>query len=483
MKTLKYIPALLAAAILSSCNFLEVQQTGKSSIKSFYSDIYALDAAVYGAYSLTYSFYDNYMVLYPEVTGDLIRFNPSTTSWKEIFDFDSDESEETSAVGYIWRKGYEIIANANEIIKYGPEVSDRYPQQASAVNDCIAQAYFLRALAHLDICLAYGQTYTYTADASHPGIAVMTVIPDMQAKISRSSAGEVYSQVVSDLETALSIFSDSRSFDASYASPAACKALLSRVMLYMGDYAEAADLAGEVIDGYGLSLTPRDGYVQMFCNRQTGKEAIFRLNGYSAGTNLRSIYNYLEPKMYPSGKLLGLFSEDKSRWPGNDIRTELLNYSAGGEDYSGVCMKFIDTEDITESEKHYDPFVLRLSEMYLIRAEASCRLGNLKDAADDIAALEARARGVQASEITIPYTDAESLEDLVVRERMKELFLEGHRLYDITRRHETLSRDRNCGSSLISMSYPDDRFILPIPLVELDANRNMTSNPVNSTQQ
>lgn len=91
--------------LLASCHFLEVEKTGKTSIKNFYSDIYALEAAVSGTYGLTYKFYDSYMVLYPEVTGDLVRFQSGTSEWRQQFDFISDESEETTAVGYIWKNG------------------------------------------------------------------------------------------------------------------------------------------------------------------------------------------------------------------------------------------------------------------------------------------------------------------------------------------------------------------------------------------
>ena len=60
MKTLKHISAfLLLVPLLASCDFLEVEKTGKTSIKNFYSDIYALDAAVNGVYGLTYKFYDD----------------------------------------------------------------------------------------------------------------------------------------------------------------------------------------------------------------------------------------------------------------------------------------------------------------------------------------------------------------------------------------------------------------------------------------
>ena len=146
-------------------------------------------------------------------------------------------------------------------------------------------------------------------------------------------------------------------------------------------------------------------------------------------------------------------------------------------------MKFIDTEDIAETQKRYDPFVLRLSEMYLIRAETACHDGDTDTAVSDIATLEARARGVKASDINVTFSGIDDLAGIVQRERIKELFLEGHRLLDLTRRHETLIRGAACGSSVLTLTYPDDRCVLPITLVELDANQAMQPNPVNSTQR
>uniref|UniRef100_UPI003FEF0797 RagB/SusD family nutrient uptake outer membrane protein n=1 Tax=Candidatus Cryptobacteroides bacterium TaxID=3085639 RepID=UPI003FEF0797 len=403
MKTLKHISTfLLLVPLLASCHFLEVEKTGKTSIKNFYSDIYALDAAMNGVYGLTYKFYDSYMVLYPEVAGDLVRLQATTSEWRQQFDFISDESDETTAVGYIWKNGYEIIANANEVIQYGPSVSDRFPQQAASVRNYIAQAYFIRALIHLDLSLVYGQTYTYSADGSHLGTAVMTTIPDVKSKIARSTAAVTYKRILDDLRTASDMFADGWTKGCYYASPAACKALMARVYLYMGNYSEAKKCASEVIADYGLSLTPRSDYVAMFCARKEGTEAIFRLNGLSGGYKLGAMFDYNSPSMNPSSKLMDIFSSDEHAWAGTDIRSELLSYkSSGGDEFSGVCMKFTDTEDIDDTQKRYDPFVLRLSEMYLIRAEAACHDGDFATAVSDIATLEDRARGVQAYVINV----------------------------------------------------------------------------------
>lgn len=466
-----------AMAAVCGCDFLNVSNEGRSTIPAFYSDASSVKSALDGTYSLTYEFYDKYMILYPEVAGDLTRVQPSASDWIRQFNFTSDETDETTPVGFIWKSGYEIILNANEIIHYAPYVAQRYPGQAKLIDNYIAQAYFLRALASLDLCLTYAQTYTYTSDASHLGIAVLTYVPDVKAKIRRSSAADSYAQIVKDLGTALSMFSADYAPGPSYAAAAACKALLARVSLYMGRYSDAAGYATDVIEDYGLQLTPRKDYRDMFCRQATGTESILRLNGKYSTSNLRSIFSYIEPKIFPSQKVLSTLTDEK------DIRSSLLHHTNDNDTYDGICMKYADINNIDEKERHTDPFILRLSEMYLIRAESYCALGETGKAASDIAALRARAYEITIEEAMPEYSDSDDLDQQIMQERIKELHLEGHRLFDITRRHENLSRGSDTGATILEIDYPDERFILPIPLVELEANKDMQPNPVNKTQR
>lgn len=216
---------LAAVATLSaSCGFLEVEQVGKSDIDTYFSEVSALQPALNGCYHLLYSFYDREMLAYPEVTGDLVDLSSNNATWTNQYNFISTYLEETTAVGYIWKLGYSVIQNVNYIITYAPDLRKKNPDSASVIDNILAQAYFLRALTHLDICLTYAQNYTYTSDASHLGVPVMTSIPVVTDKMRRSTVREVYSQIIADLEKALSTFTADYSFNEYFASPAACKA-------------------------------------------------------------------------------------------------------------------------------------------------------------------------------------------------------------------------------------------------------------------
>ena len=67
--------------------------------------------------------------------------------------------------------------------------------------------------------------------------------------------------------------------------------------------------------------------------------------------------------------------------------------------------------------------------------------------------------------------------EIIGIERMKELCFEGHRLYDITRRHEALKRDAGSNTQVQTINYPDYRFILQIPIIETETNPDIQQNP------
>jgi hypothetical protein len=472
----KFIKTLLLTFSLSSlfvsCHFLEVEQLGKSDIPSFFSDIDSVDPAVRGAYNLLYSLYDHYLITYPEVTGDLLYLSATNTEWWKQYEFTSSFEEETSPVGVIWKRGYNLVMDLDYMLTLAPKLRE---QNQELVDNALAQAYFIRALTFFQLCNVYGQTYSFTNDASHWGIGLMTSIPTITDHMVRSSVKDTYAQILSDIQSARELFTDNYTFDRYKASPYACDALEARIRLYMGDYEEAYRLASGLIGRF--SLAPRDQYVAMFTTRAgSPEEDIFRLNGYQqTGNTLQKLYKYDNPSARPSQKLKSLFDA-------SDVRPRLFSYevkdgSGVSTLYSDICMKFYCTEDIVDEEKHYDPVVFRASEMYLIAAESACKLNRLQEAEGYIRKLEARALGISETAVQLSYSGADQLMELIGKERMKELCFEGHRLYDITRRHEALKRDAGSNTQVQTINYPDYRFVLQIPIIETEANPDIQQNP------
>lgn len=470
-KIINLIVSLSLLMANTSCSFLEVERIGKSDIQTYFSEVTALEPAMNGIYNLMFSFYDRYHILYSEICADALILSASSGgTWVDYQNFVATSNYETSAVGYIWKSGYEIINNANQVIHWAPVLKESYPHDVEMIDNVTASAYFVRALIHFDLCRVYGQNYTYTDNAGHLGVAIRDKIPSLSETIARSTVKQCYQQCLDDINMALQTYSNC-AYDAYRPTPLACKALLARIYLYMNDMTNAEKYASEVIAQ--KNLTPRNEYLEMFCDPQeVGEEAIYRLNGFDQTNSLNSMFDYLSPDARPASGLLAKFADD-------DIRKQLFSYSYSGTDYPNVMLKYTCTADVkSDEDRYYNLSVFRLSEMYLIRAEARCALGILDGAESDLKALIARATGRNASEIDLAWSTANELDSLINEERQKELCFEGHRFFDIARRHEDLIRDGSTTSTVSRLEYPDNRFVLQIPYVEIDANHDMQQNPL-----
>ena len=149
-----------------------------------------------------------------------------------------------------------------------------------------------------------------------------------------------------------------------------------------------------------------------------------------------------------------------------------------GKVYTAICKYLpIKAGESKKENRRCDHIVLRVSEMYLIHAEALCLSGgDLNAAADDVKALRARALGKNPSEIVLNYSGADGLDKLIQDERNKELCFEGHRFFDLKRRGEDIVRPATTSSTLTKLEYPDYRYALPIAQLEMQSNDSMIQN-------
>jgi starch-binding outer membrane protein, SusD/RagB family len=474
MKIVKYIvlSLVLTGFVFTSCSgFLEVTPVGKTPIPIFFSDIEGISAALPGSYSLVYKYYVSDFYKYPEVAGNMVDLNTVSTGDAMVsqYNFVSDPDEEAFAQGHIWRNGFSALANVNNILEYEPALRAKYPEYADTLQIIKAQALFLRALCHFDICRTYAQPYNYTADASHLGIPVLLKTPGSEDNIGRSSVKAVYAQILSDLLASELTFGNYPKKDVYHVSKNAVQALLSRVYLYMEDWDNVIKYST-----YAINTTPLakgSDYLKMYINQEAGTESIFRLNGLDQSGELGE--TFYKPDLaiaFSADTLMSLFEDT------TDIRLKLFRTKSGSQKYATLKFYYED-KSIGESLRKYDPIILRVSEMYLNRAEAYLNKDELKKAADDVKQIIARSLGKDVSEIQISETNKAELARIIEKERTKELCFEGHQFFDITRKKQNLIRGSKTNSNVKSLTYPNDLFVLPIPQQELDANKNMMGNP------
>ncbi|MBO7602849.1 MAG: RagB/SusD family nutrient uptake outer membrane protein [Bacteroidales bacterium] len=472
---------LLALSLQGCSSFLNVETLGKSTIDGFFGDTDGLKAAGLGLHSLIRDYYDDYYIRMGEIAADKIYLYRVNTSQvlQLVYDFESLPADNSGYPYLLWKKGYEICTNANNILFYGEKLLKEFPEHTDLINKHFAYAYFARALAIFDLCNIYAMPYIFTADASHLGVVAIDYVPGFDSELPRDSVKDCYNLILSDLKKAIELFGEDTERNPTYISALACKALLARVYLYMKDYSNAAAYAKEVMNE--VPLSPRSEYVNMFRKAQDFPgEAIFRVNSYSSGSGMRAFCSPLTDQTATiDPEFLATFSSD-------DVRKDLFTYVAEPEDgdiyagkvFTAIC-KYLPLKGGVSDElnRRCDPFILRVSEMYFIHAEALCLGGgNLNEAAEDIKAIRARALGKSPSDIGLNYTGADGLDRIIQEERAKELCFEGHRFFDLKRRGEDIVRSSGTSSTTKVLRYPDYRYSLPISQMEMQANDKMEQN-------
>lgn len=459
----QFFCAIGLLSVSASCsNFLEVEEKGRTTIPAFFSDPEGLRAGLVGTYNALYDYYDSQFMEYPDVAGNMasLQILASGSDMVEQYNYTSDQASEVGAVGYIWRKIYIAQTNANNVIRYAPQVETNYPASAESCRNILGQALLIRALCHFDQCRVYAQPYNYTADASHLGVPVLRVTPGPDDNVSRNTVKEVYQQVLDDLTQASSLLADAQAADFRYASLQAVNAMFSRVYLYMEDWANALKYAKLAIGSQPLADST--AYINMYKNLSTQGEAIFRLSGEDMSGQLKKFY---ESNCLPADTLISLYAP-------NDIRLKLLMQNGARK-----CTKYYATAVPGNQDKRDDPFVFRLSEVYLNAAEAACHVGSYAEARVYVNAILDRAVGSADAQAVLDACQDQDLLALVQKERVKELCFEGHNLFDITRWKQNLVRETKTNSTMKRLNYPSDLFVLPIPEAELNANTNMQPNP------
>jgi hypothetical protein len=348
----------------------------------------------------------------------------------------------------LWASLYTVILRANNIINSTLPASVNMDQYKG-------EAYAVRALCYFTLVRYYARPYTDNPNG--PGLPIVKeYAPDY--KPARSTIADVYTLINSDLEQAFNLIT--KFVNSSQISKYAVKALQSKVYLTMGDLEKAKTAALDVINKSGFKPVGAAEYVAYWNDpgyRTDKVETLFEVSS-DAITNLgfdQLSYMYSQAGNYGdflvSDSLIKLFNA-------NDVRKGLYaNVTRGGTSVVAVNKYPSINGDRSDTK------VLRLSEMYLIAAEASIT-SDESEARNYVNFITSR-RGADpiASAGSILYED-------IITERRKELAFEGDRYLDLQRLKRDVIRSTNYPAAADTILYRNFRRILPIPQAEVDAN-------------
>ena len=464
MKNIRIIAATICLTlVMAGCSeeFLELspqQSVADTEALVAYGDFESSITAVYNGIGNA-SYYGRYFMLVPDVMSDDVKQHPSANRAATYAEYVATRDD--GIANGLWTEAYQNINNLNTILATDIEVT---PALQAGYNHIKGEAMALRGLIHFDLVRMFGQHYTFTSDASHLGVPIVTV-SDPFAEPTRSTVKQVYDQAISDMTTGLSMMQNNpRSGSTSTLSRTAVEALLARVYLYKDDLPNAITAATNVINSQKYSLVPNAEYASAWSS-DFSDESIFEIHYTSNDNNgsdalgrmyiLEGYGDYL-----PSNDLVSLIPMDDAR------RVWFKEDTGLSGDYAPFRLdKYPNVAGFDNTK------VIRLSEMYLIRAEARARQMD-NTAQDDINMIRQRA---QPSAPAVTATGTALLDEALL-ERRKELAFEGQRLWDLMRYKKNVV-STECTSSVCTVNYPSERVIMPIPLTELDANPNMVPNP------
>ena len=470
-KTIIGLALIATAGTFTACNgFLEEEPLMKQSNELTYATFDGLNQAGAALYSRLQSatWYDGEFILKSELRAGNAK-NPLSIPGSGRYRNDTQWNYNESSTYSLWTHAYYTISWANNILN-NLEAADKGDATDQDVKNLKAEALFMRALCHFDLVITYAQPYK--CGTSNPGVPVILVTENGQP--ARNTVGEVYDQVVKDLLEAESLMSDNFARSGIDDAAAACtkpaiQALLSRVYLYMENWQGAAEYATKVINSGKYSLASGADYLGMFSASAApkGGEIIFEVYGSkkndywdeSGWTHLPYITSWGggndgSGDVCATQDLVDLYED-------GDIRLEL--FAKNENDW--LTVKYAGKAGAVPRESNVP--VLRLSEMYLNRAEAISNGASISGASmrGDLEAI-ANKRGA-----TVPATPN------VFDERRKELQFEGHIVYDYARMTKALNRTDFDGTVNQNIpAAPDYRWAMPIPKREMDANPNMTQN-------
>lgn len=516
MKSIKYIFSFVCiTCFISSCSdsFLNLSPEGNLNEDIFFQTPEDFGQALVGAYEPLRGI-ANIAYLMDECRTDNARF----------FYYAKDRGNNNTEIltTYVTSTDNEVIltrystpflgiSRVNTILDRIESIE--FPDNAMK-NRIIGEAKVLRAYYYFDLVKKYGGVPLFTSEVT---------VPDDAYK-ERASVDEVYTQIMNDLQDAVSLLSNPTfsAQDVGRINKGVASTLLAHVHMTRGDFDSAVPLL-ESVTTMGYELIP--DFKSVFSPDNKGnKELIWDIQYQSGTTGQGSEFIYdFTPVMpntgpilgtdfnntqggwnYPTQDLIDLYEPEDSRFDATiGIFVGELNvdddFVANDSSYQSVVgFEAQDGQEVRHfPNKYYFPTypernqgtdqnwpLYRYSDVLLMLAESYNEMGQSGEALGYLNQVRQRAFGNSDHDITA--SDQSSLREVIAVERRLELAFENKRYDDLIRTGQLISVMTEFGeevkakfSYLLPESYTitENDLLYPIPFQEMQLNELLVQNP------
>ena len=495
----------------SSCNeeTIELLPIGNTEGTYFQNET-QMQEAVFGIYQKLSFFYafrggqNNYAAVIWYLPGDNL-----TTPANYAFENFSALSGSNSQLNLYYSWAYQLIARANTVLAKIEENGDEVYGSNSELRDHHrGEALFLRAYMYFHLWNVFGTAPLVTERITNLD----------NAYPSNSQGTELLDQAINDLAEAKELLPESWPAEfAGRVTKNSARGLRGKALVFRGTVnGNNSDFTAAISDFNELQgAALMDQYSQNFdVAFENNQESLFEYQANSSPGNANPFVggaggNDAFAVIGEIGHYVGFFNQRPS-WVGNSVftATESIIFAyEEGDPRRTYNIEPLDPEELLNVKKYIkntawvqgwaglgngisinNPRILRYADILLLRAEAIVRSGgNLSEAVDLINQVRERARNSGESLSAVPAdrnlgsADAATVLDWIFEERRLELaFEEGHRWWDLRRRHIAGEIDLNNWdfySQDLDFNFEERHIYFPLPEQEVVENPNLNQNP------
>jgi len=510
MKKLSIVLSVLLLFGLESCNnWLDLKPESEIVLEDFWqTETHATSVLAAGYRGLTSDGCMERMIVWGELRSDnMVAGKDTHDALLKVLSVNITPTNPYAD----WSSFYSVINYCNTFLSYAPSVVNKDQNfTATKLHTMEAEALTIRALSYFYLVRAFQEV---------PLILNPSVSDAQNYKVPKSTERVILDQIIADLLKAQTYAKSSygtEAFDKGRITLNAVNSLLADVYLWDQQYANCVEMCDRVLTDKTLKLVDGTKVLTNVFYAGNSTESIFELQFDINTQNNNMVTNLYGIKGKPDGELAyPLYFGPKGSYSPFKYQPSTLNESSddiresnsasaieNGSGFPIYKYALYEVYESTGAEVVKTPIyrspgttsnwiIYRLSDVILMKAEALAQLDrnddDLKESLKLVNTTYLRSNITTDSLYFNNYSDKVRMQDLVLRERQRELLFEGKRWFDLMR----MVRRTNTPSMILKYLTPKltegvmqiqkmsvmNALYMPILQSELQINTSLTQNP------